>query len=92
MTTKLSTTRIGDAIYLISTTDRYTTLHEGSLGIVSSIDDAGTVHVRWDNGSSLGLIPGEDQWEVIVQCTHDWYFINGDEGEMKCGHCGGYQN
>ena len=26
------------------------------------VDDVGTVHVRWDNGSTLGLVPGEDRW------------------------------
>jgi len=25
----------------------------------------GTVHVKWDDGSSLGLIPNEDMWEVL---------------------------
>jgi hypothetical protein len=29
------------------------------------VDDLGTVHVRWDNGSTLGLVPGEDRWEEI---------------------------
>lgn len=29
------------------------------------VDDVGTVHVAWDNGSTLGLIPGIDQWEYL---------------------------
>ena len=29
-------------------------------GTVIAIDDIGTIHVRWDNGSSLGVAYGED--------------------------------
>ena len=49
-------------VKLISTSDLFTNLVTGSEGSVTSIDVLGTVHVKWDNGSSLGLIPGEDQW------------------------------
>jgi hypothetical protein len=27
----------------------------------------GTVHVRWDRGGDLGLIPDHDQWEIIPE-------------------------
>ena len=37
----------------------------GTEGVVKCIDNAGTIHVRWDTGSSLGLVPGVDRWEVI---------------------------
>ena len=37
----------------------------GMEGTVRHVDDAGTVHVNWDNGRCLGLIPGEDSWEII---------------------------
>jgi len=37
----------------------------GSLGTVTSVDDLGTIHMRWDCGSSLGLIVDEDLFEVI---------------------------
>lgn len=32
----------------------------GTQGTVSWVDDIGTIHVRWDNGSSLGVAYGED--------------------------------
>jgi hypothetical protein len=35
----------------------------GTLGTVRSVDDAGTIHVSWDNGSSLGLMYGADTCE-----------------------------
>lgn len=52
----------GDRLRLISTTDPHTDLQPGALGTVVVVDDLGTVHVDWDTGSNLGLIPGEDQW------------------------------
>jgi hypothetical protein len=38
---------------------------------VISVDSAGTVHVKWDDGSTLGLIPDEDQWEVLTQSQRE---------------------
>ena len=55
----------GTRVELISTTDPYTRLAAGTQGTVSSVDDIGTIHVNWDNGSSLGMIPGEDMIRKI---------------------------
>jgi hypothetical protein len=57
---------IGKRAYLISTTDPYTNLKPGALGIVNHVDDAGTIFVDWDCGSKLGLIPGIDFFEVLI--------------------------
>ena len=37
----------------------------GTEGTVLFVDDIGTVHVKWDTGSSLGLVYGEDEWATI---------------------------
>lgn len=37
----------------------------GTKGIVRSVDDIGTIHVDWDNGSSLGIVYGEDSCKII---------------------------
>ena len=37
----------------------------GCQGTVRWVDDMGTIHVSWDCGSSLGLIPGEDEFKKI---------------------------
>ncbi len=37
----------------------------GTLGTVVSVDDIGTIHVRWDNGSSLGVAYGKDHCERV---------------------------
>lgn len=38
---------------------------DGTLGTVTGVDDIGTIHMSWDNGSSLGLVPEDDEFEVI---------------------------
>ena len=59
--------KIGDRIELISTTDAFTKLKKGDKGTVGFIDSLGTVHVDWDNGNRLGLIPSEDKWKIIKE-------------------------
>ena len=38
---------------------------KGLRGIVTHIDDAAQIHVRWQNGSSLAIIPEVDKFVVI---------------------------
>jgi uncharacterized protein DUF4314 len=52
-------------VKLVRCTDQYTHLQPGTLGTVSMVDDAGTIHVDWDNGSRLGIIP--EDGDVIVR-------------------------
>lgn len=33
----------------------------GTIGVVKHVDDIGTIHVRWKNGSSLGIAYGKDK-------------------------------
>ena len=37
----------------------------GTAGTVNHVDDMATIHVDWDNGRRLGLIVGEDSFEVL---------------------------
>jgi hypothetical protein len=39
----------------------------GTKGTVRHVDDTGTVHFNFDNGRSLGLIPGEDSFHAITE-------------------------
>lgn len=57
----------GTRIRLVSTTDPHTRLVPGTLGTVLVTDALGTIHVGWDDGSSLGLVPGLDQFELVDQ-------------------------
>ena len=38
----------------------------GTKGTVVCVDDIGTIHVKWDNGRTLGCIPGIDQFHIIA--------------------------
>lgn len=61
----MTTISSGTRVRLVSTSDEMTRLREGDEGTVDHTDSCGTVHVDWDNGSTLGLIPGED-WFIIL--------------------------
>lgn len=37
----------------------------GTLGTVKFVDDIGTIHVKWDNGSNLGVAYPEDRVRKI---------------------------
>lgn len=39
----------------------------GTEGTVIWVDDIGTVHVSWDNGSTLGAVYGIDELEIIMK-------------------------
>lgn len=57
---------VGCRIKLLKCNDAYTKIPTGTLGTVSMVDDAGTVHVNWDNGSTLGLCWDDgDRWSVL---------------------------
>lgn len=50
----------GTRVELISMNDPYSTLKPGNQGTVDFVDDTATVFVVWDNGSTLGVVYGED--------------------------------
>ena len=37
----------------------------GTFGEMTHIDDIGNIHVRWQNGSSLAIIPEVDSFKVL---------------------------
>lgn len=54
----------GTEIELISMEDSQA-VPSGTHGIVDFVDDMGTIQMTWENGSSLGLIIGEDQFKIV---------------------------
>ena len=50
----------GTRVELVIMTDPYSTLKPGDQGTVDFVDDTATVFVLWDNGSTLGVVYGED--------------------------------
>ena len=50
----------GCRVELVSMNDSYARLKPGDQGTVVAVDDIGTVHINWDNGSGLGAAYGAD--------------------------------
>ena len=55
----------GTRIRLDSMNDPYAPIAPGTEGIVDLVDDAGSVHMKWDNGRTLAIVPGEDSFSVL---------------------------
>ena len=54
----------GTKVELVSMNDKQAP-PAGTVGRVWGVDDAGSILVRWENGSSLSLIPEEDEFKVL---------------------------
>lgn len=50
---------IGCTIELVSMDDEHAP-SKGTKGKVIQVDDIGTMHVAWETGSTLGVVPGVD--------------------------------
>ena len=46
-------------------TDPFSPIEPGTQGTVDCVDDVGTLHCKFDNGRTLGVIPGEDSFKTI---------------------------
>lgn len=55
----------GTRIRLNSMEDPYAPIAPGTEGVVDVVDDIGTIHMKWNNGRSLGIVPGEDSFSVL---------------------------
>ncbi len=55
----------GTRIQLDHMDDPFHPVASGTTGTVKFVDDAGTIHMSWDSGSSLGLCPDSDEFHII---------------------------
>ena len=52
---------VGCTVEIIEMCDPYRDMPAGLRGMVTHIDDTGTVFVKWENGSSIGALHGIDR-------------------------------
>jgi hypothetical protein len=64
-----STVGEGDRVELVRISDPYVQIPRGSKGTVVLVDGLGTVHVRWDDGTQLGLVPGVDRYWLVQKSS-----------------------
>ena len=57
----------GTRIRLNSMEDPYHPILPGTEGEVDYVDDAGQLHMKWDNSRSLALFPGEDSFTAVTR-------------------------
>ena len=55
---------VGTKLQLISMRNEKYPILPGTVGEVTHIDDVGSIHMRWENGSSLAIIPEVDSFRV----------------------------
>ena len=53
---------VGARVVLHHMDDPYAPVPPGTKGTVTYVDDMGQIGVKWDNGSSLSLVPSEDSF------------------------------
>ena len=59
----------GTTVALVKMEDPWSRIPIGTEGIVIDIDDIGTIHVSWSNGSSLGVLYGVDEVRIVKEAT-----------------------
>lgn len=57
----------GSRIELVNMKDPYSPVPAGTRGTVKFVDSMGTIFPEWDNGRTLGIVPGEDSFRKLTQ-------------------------
>ncbi|MDE6953170.1 MAG: DUF4314 domain-containing protein [Erysipelotrichales bacterium] len=55
----------GTRIRLDYMDDPYCPILPGTLGTVDHVDDAGQIHMKWDNGRGLAIVPEVDHFSIV---------------------------
>lgn len=55
----------GTRVELIKMDDNIHPIASGTKGTVDFVDDTGQIHVIWDNGAGLALVPEVDKFKRI---------------------------
>ena len=67
---RIASTRLnyppGTRVELIHMEDNWA-VHSGTRGTVVLVDDAGQIHMQWDNGRTLAIVPQVDKFRKLTQ-------------------------
>jgi ribosomal protein S27AE len=81
-------------VELVKMNDPYSKLTAGDRGMVELVDDAGGIHIRWDNGEGLAAIPPEDEIKLIPptdrfchRCGSAVYLADNPDYGYQCFAC-----
>lgn len=56
----------GTRVLLINMEDPFAPVPSGTRGTVKAVDDIGQIHMQWDNGRTLAIVPGEDSFRKLT--------------------------
>lgn len=73
----------GTRIELVCMKDPFAPVPSGTRGTVRAVDDMGTIFPEWDNGRSLGVVPGEDVFRKLTQEEIEAEKLSASESENK---------
>ena len=91
--------RPGDRVQMIECKDPYAPISPGAKGTVAHIDDAGTLHMLWDNRRTLGVcleedvvrkVPPEQEMELLsaeplLQCDENRWGVHCEQSVALIG-------
>ena len=58
---------VGTKLQLISMRNETYPVLPGTVGEITHIDDVGSIHMQWENGSSLALILEIDSFQIVSE-------------------------
>jgi hypothetical protein len=56
---------VGKQIRMIEMVGDPRPIENGTMGVVYHVDSIGTLHVHWENGRRLGVVPNVDRYELV---------------------------
>lgn len=82
---------VGKRIKMIKMSPDPHPIEPGTMGTIKMVDGIGQIHVNWDNGRSLAVIPGVDEYEIEGEKMAEggqvtlWKIGNGEYVKLKTG-------
>ena len=69
---------IGKRIMMIEMKKEPHPVPRGTMGTIKLIDGIGQIHVNWDNGRTLGVVIGVDDYQIIEELPDNNLVFSGN--------------